>query len=78
MFKDHIRGLNVYLKDHIRGFNVYLRNNYYMKLEELLNTEHHDGILVTLKELAEKQREFNREYFSTIGTSIGITTGIYT
>ena len=41
------------------------------RLEELLNTEHHDAILVTLKELAEKQREFNREYFSTIG----ITTG---
>ena len=31
------------------------------KLEDLLNTEHYDFILVTLKELAEKHRETNRE-----------------
>ena len=34
------------------------------KLEDLLNTEHYDVILVTLKELAEKRRETDREIVS--------------
>ena len=34
------------------------------KLEDLLNTERYDVILVTLKELAEKRREANREIVS--------------
>ena len=54
------------LVDHIRGHNVYLVGRYYMeaeKLEELLNTENHDATMTTLKELAEKKREFNRRYF---------------
>ena len=45
------------LKDHIKEHNVYFRGECYMKpekLEDLLNTEHYDVILVTLKELAEK------------------------
>ena len=52
-------------KDHIKGHNVYFRGEYYMKpekLEDLLNTENCNVILVTLKELAEKHRESTREF----------------
>ena len=49
------------------GHNIYSRGEYNMKpekLEDLFNTEHYDVILVTLKELAEKRRETNREIVS--------------
>ena len=52
-----------YIKEHDR----YFRGEYYMKpekLEDLLNTDHYDVILVTLKEFAEKRRETNREIVS--------------
>ena len=42
------------LKNHIKEHNIYFRDEYYMKpekLEDLLNTEHYDVILVTLKNL---------------------------
>ena len=45
------------LADHIREHNVCLRGEYYMepeKLDELLNTKHHDATMTTLKDLVEK------------------------
>ena len=57
------------LRDHIRGHNVYIGDECYMKpekIEDLLNTEPHDAILVTLEELAEERREFNREFFKSM------------
>ena len=51
-------------RNHIKKHNI---GEYYMKpeiFEDLLNTEHYDVILVTLKELAEKRRETNREVVS--------------
>ena len=53
------------LKDHIKEHNLYYTGKYYIKperLEDLLSTEYYDVILATLKELAEKRREFNREF----------------
>ena len=37
-------------------------------LKYVLNTEHYDVILATLKELAEKRREFNRESFKSMNS----------
>ena len=35
------------------------------KLEELLKTKNHDATMTTLKELVEKQREFNRKHLES-------------
>ena len=54
-------------RDHIKEHNIYFRGEYYMKpekLEDLHNTEHYDVIVVTLKNLAEKHGETNREIVS--------------
>ena len=33
------------------------------RLEGLLNTEHHDATMATLRELVEKQSEFNHQFY---------------